>query len=87
MDDRAARLGMGAADLDALPPVIGAALAEWAGEADSLPALRGLWALAHGYVSLELTDSLQRGGDLSATFDRAIRAYLAGLKTISGESS
>jgi len=64
-----------------------AAVADWTGKADSLPALRGLWALAHGYVALELTHSFQRGGDLDTTFDRAIRTYLAGLKALSGTSS
>ena len=59
-----------------------AAVAAWTGEAGSLAALRGLWALAHGYVVLELTQNFQRGGDLDATYDRAMRAYLAGLKAV-----
>ncbi|MCA9903334.1 MAG: TetR/AcrR family transcriptional regulator [Anaerolineae bacterium] len=59
-----------------------AAVAAWSGEAGSLPALRGLWALVHGYVALELTRNFQRGGDLDATFDQIVRTYLAGLKTL-----
>lgn len=45
---------------------------------ESLPALRGLWALLHGYVMLELGEQFQRGGDLAATFTRVVEAYIAG---------
>ena len=48
------------------------------GQENSLPALRGLLALVHGYIMLELNEQLQRGGDLSATFDAVIHAYLQG---------
>jgi len=53
-------------------------IAQISGEESSLPALRGLLALVHGYVMLELNEQLQRGGDLSATFDAVIRAYMQG---------
>ena len=53
-------------------------MAKIAGEEQSLTALRGALALAHGFVILELNQQLQRGGDLSADFDTAIHAYLAG---------
>jgi hypothetical protein len=46
-----------------------------------LAALRGLWALAHGFVALELTGKFQRGGDLSVDFDHSIRAYVRGLRS------
>ncbi|MCL4246987.1 MAG: TetR/AcrR family transcriptional regulator [Anaerolineae bacterium] len=59
-----------------------AAVAAWSGEAGSLTALRGLWALVHGYVALELTHNFQRGGDLDATFDQIVHVYLAGLKML-----
>ncbi len=55
-----------------------ALMAEICGEADSLPALRGLLALIHGFVMLELAGQLQRGGDLDAAYTQSIRAYLAG---------
>jgi AcrR family transcriptional regulator len=53
-------------------------MAEVAGEADSLAALRGAMALAHGYVILELNGQFRRGGDLGATFTRIVEAYIAG---------
>lgn len=48
-----------------------------AGEARALPALRGLWALLHGYTSLELAGQFRRGGDLEATWEQVLRVYLA----------
>ncbi len=48
------------------------------GEANSLPALRGLLALAHGYATLELNQQYRRGGDLDETYNRIIEAYLNG---------
>ena len=55
-----------------------AIMAEHVGETASLSALRGLLALVHGFSMLELNEQLQRGGDLSATFDATVRAYLRG---------
>jgi AcrR family transcriptional regulator len=55
-----------------------ALLAAICGEVDSLPALRGLLALMHGFVMLELAGQLQRGGDLDAAYTQSVRAYLAG---------
>ncbi len=55
-----------------------AAVAELSGEDESLAALRGLLALVHGYVSLELNGQFRRGGDLEATFTRIVEAYLHG---------
>ena len=49
-----------------------------AGEANSLPMLRGLLALIHGFVMLELHNQLRRGGDLNQTFDQVVRAYIIG---------
>ena len=56
-------------------------VAQIVGDADSLSALRGALALAHGFVMLELNHQLQRGGDLAAAYDQAIAAYLRGLST------
>jgi AcrR family transcriptional regulator len=55
-----------------------AVMAELAGEDESLAALRGLMALVHGYVTLELAGQYRRGGDLDATFVRIIEAYIDG---------
>lgn len=52
--------------------------AELAGAADSLAALRSIYAYVHGFVMLELTNQLRRGGDLSADFAQGARACLAG---------
>ena len=53
-------------------------IAQISGEENSLTALRGLLALIHGFVSLEINGQLRRGGDLSVTFDETLRAYLRG---------
>ena len=55
-----------------------AVFATWIGEKNSLPALRGLLALMHGYVALEINGQFRRGGDLAGTYEQVIRAYLAG---------
>ncbi len=60
----------------ALP--IQALMAELAGAEQALVALRGLFALIHGFVMLELHDQLRRGGDLEATFEAVVEAYVAG---------
>ena len=56
-------------------------MAEVAGEANALTALRGLLALIHGFVMLELAGQLRRGGDLEAAFVRSVEAYIAGWGT------
>jgi AcrR family transcriptional regulator len=56
-------------------------IAQLAGIRDSLAALRGAFALVHGFVMLELTGQLRREGDLHADFRSAVRAYLAGWST------
>lgn len=55
-----------------------AMMAEIAGEANALTALRGIFALIHGYVLLEINQQLRRGGDLAATYEQVVRAYLHG---------
>ena len=73
--------GAGRPDEDALVQLVlplQALIVQISGEAESLVALRGAFALVHGYVMLELNQQLQRGGDLDATFDSVVRAYLAG---------
>lgn len=48
------------------------------GEVNSLPALRGLLAIMHGFVMLELAGQFRRGGDLSEAYDKSVHAYLQG---------
>jgi len=55
-----------------------ALMAQICGDADSLAALRGAMALLHGFVILELTNQLRRGGDLDAAFHDSVAAYLRG---------
>ena len=58
---------------------IQAVVAPISGDAGSLTALRGLWALVHGYVMIELAGQFQRGGDLDAAYEASLRAYIRGL--------
>jgi AcrR family transcriptional regulator len=51
-------------------------MAYLSGDEASLTALRGLLALMHGYVMLELHHQLQRGGDLAATYMQLVGQYL-----------
>ncbi|MEM9954298.1 MAG: TetR/AcrR family transcriptional regulator [Chloroflexota bacterium] len=46
-------------------------------EEQTLPALRGVYAFLHGWVILEVMQQFERGGDLDAHFEIALRAYLA----------
>ncbi len=53
-----------------------------AGEHHSLSALRGLLALMHGFVMLEISGQLRRDGDLDEAYHYAIETYLTGLNNI-----
>lgn len=53
-------------------------ITEISGEENSLPALRGLLALTHGFIMLELNGQFRRGGDLQLTLAQIIEAYLHG---------
>jgi len=55
-----------------------AIFADLTNDGDSLPSLRGAVAFLHGWVSLEINQQLQRGGDLGAHFERSFRAFLLG---------
>jgi hypothetical protein len=57
---------------------IQAIVAEISGEARSLTALRGFFALIHGFVMLELHGQFQRGGSLDSAFSDSVVAYLSG---------
>ncbi|RIK18249.1 MAG: hypothetical protein DCC53_16855 [Chloroflexi bacterium] len=67
------------AALAALAQQVQAVVAPITGEATSLAALRGLWALVHGFVILELAGQFQRGGDLTSAYTSAVEAYVRGL--------
>jgi hypothetical protein len=65
----------------ALAQEIQAVMVPVSGESGSLTALRGLWALVHGFVMIELAEQFQRGGDLDAAYEAVIRAYVRGITT------
>jgi AcrR family transcriptional regulator len=54
------------------------AIARLVGPEQSIAALRGSWALIHGFTILELNDQFKRQGDSDADFIRAFDAYLRG---------
>jgi len=55
-----------------------AVVVQISGEENGLAALRGLFALVHGYVLLELNQQFQREGNLDQTFGMVVEAYLKG---------
>ena len=57
-------------------------VAEIVGEEQSLTALRGLYAVMHGFVLAELTGQLRRGGDLNAAYEAAVTAQIHGIALI-----
>ena len=63
---------------------IQAIVADIAGEANALAALRGALALVHGFVMLELNNQLRRGGDLTADFTQSLTAYIRGWRSVNG---
>jgi AcrR family transcriptional regulator len=67
--------------LEAMALPLQALMEPIAGREHSLAALRGAWALIHGFVMLELAGQFQRGGDVPAAFVRAVEAYATGWKT------
>ncbi len=64
--------------LEALALPLQAIFADSVGKDESLVALRGAWALLHGFVALYLTGRFQREGDVYLAYERALGAYLAG---------
>lgn len=71
-------------DTDYLVPKVlplQALLIPLAGAEQSLAALRGLLAIIHGWVMLELANQLRRGGDLNQHFEQAVQTYLIGLQS------
>ncbi|HEX6306310.1 MAG TPA: TetR/AcrR family transcriptional regulator [Anaerolineales bacterium] len=64
--------------LEALAVPLQEVMAEISGRARSLAALRGIWALIHGFILFELSGQLRRGGDLQVDFVQSVEAYLNG---------
>jgi AcrR family transcriptional regulator len=64
--------------LEAMAIPIQRVMAEISGEEGSLTALRGLWALIHGFLLLEISGQFRRGGDLDEAFMQSVEAYLDG---------
>lgn len=60
-------------------------MAELSGEAQSLEALRGMWALLHGFSVLEIYGQFQRSGDLDTAFEAAVRAYIVGWRGVNNK--
>jgi AcrR family transcriptional regulator len=59
-------------------PPLQSALVELAGPEWSLDALRGLWALLHGFVVLELAGYFKPGESADMSWMAALNTYLAG---------
>lgn len=64
--------------LEALVIPLQERIAQISGEERSLHAIRGAWAMLHGFVVVELTGRFRRGGDIDEAFEQSIRAYIAG---------
>ncbi len=76
-----AQVGVTRPDEDLLVQMIlplQATITRLTGNETSLTALRGLLALIHGFVMLEIHEQLQRGGNLDADYAGAVRVYLGG---------
>lgn len=71
------------AQLEALAIPLQQQVALITGQVNSLAALRGFWALIHGFCMLEINLQFQRGGDLEAAFTRSVEAYIAGWERLS----
>jgi AcrR family transcriptional regulator len=56
-----------------------ALMAELSGEEQSLPALRGIVAIMHGFVMLELAGQLRREGSLDEAYTYTIESFLRGI--------
>ena len=54
-------------------------MAQITGEENSLPALRGLLAIMHGFVMLEIAGQLRREGSLDEAYAYTVEAYLRGV--------
>lgn len=53
-------------------------IAEQVGEARSLAATRGAWALMHGFAMLEISGQFQRAGSVDEAFEQSMTAFING---------
>jgi len=65
--------------LEALAIPLQQAIGGLSGGTNSLTALRGAWALMHGYLLIEIGGQFQRGGDLENAYYTALQTYAEGL--------
>lgn len=66
--------------MEALALPLQAVMSKIVGHEDSLPMLRGVWALVHGFVMLEISEQFRRGGSVDEAFEKAVRSYIHGWK-------
>jgi AcrR family transcriptional regulator len=66
------------AELEQLALPLQAAVALITGQAASLAALRGIWALIHGFAMLEINAQFRRGGDVKVALHQAVEAMVTG---------
>jgi AcrR family transcriptional regulator len=68
-------------EIESLSHPLEKVMARIVGEENALTALRGAWAMLHGFAMLENSQQFRRGGSLDEAFETAIRTYIAGLGT------
>ena len=54
-------------------------MAQLSGDEQSLSATRGMLAIMHGFVMLELAEQLRRGGDLDEAYRYTVQVFINGL--------
>lgn len=67
-----------AAQLEQMVLPLQGIMAEIAGEADAVHALRGAMALVHGFIMLELNTMFRRAFDIDESFQQTVEAYIKG---------
>lgn len=70
-----------AAERDVMVQPVQSVLVEVCGETNALTAFRSLFALLHGFVTLEQSNQFNRGGDLDAAFQQSVEALVTGWVT------
>lgn len=74
-------LHVGQAEAERLGIAMQSVVAAVVGEARALPVLRAAWAMAHGFVALELAGLFEREGGtgLDAAYDEAVGLFVEGI--------
>jgi AcrR family transcriptional regulator len=68
------------ADIERMAQPLQTAMAAVTGPERSLAALRGAWAMIHGFVMLEIANQFQRSGSVDEAFEESLRIYIRGLE-------